>query len=76
MESVQSRQGMGQRGIGGGFRSVGGGRADKGKVKKAVNELQEIQAPMREVNNTVNLGIVTEAFKTQVFTTPAQAAQQ
>jgi len=66
---------MGQRGIGG-FRSMGGGRADKGKVKKAVNELQEIQAPIRDVTATVNLGIVTEALKTSVFTTSAQAVQK
>ena len=60
----------------GGFRSVGGGRADKGKVKKAVNELQELETPMREVTAQVNLGMLTEAFKSQVFTNTVQAARQ
>ena len=48
---------------------AGGGRADKRKLKKAIDDLTPIQASCLEVTGQVNQGIMVEALKNYAFTT-------
>ena len=48
----------------------GGGRTDKVRLRKAMKELEPIQASCLDVTGQVNQGVIVEALKNQMFTTP------
>ena len=55
---------------------MGGGRTDKRRLKKAIEELGPIQASCNEIAGQVNQGIIVEALKNQMFTRPAGEEQK
>lgn len=51
--------------------NFGGGRPDERRIKKAIKDLEPIQASCREVTGQVNQGVLVEALKNQLFTVPS-----